>query len=144
MCGRHNTEALSNLDNVLGHLHESKHAELAELISSSPSLSGDVVSQAHLLEHDKEMGEAKSIKQCFYRVSADKYLDAEIKCMLENNIAELSSSSWASQCLFVPKSENTLRFCSDFHKVNGVTKPNAFPFPRMDNCIDEVRKFLRM
>lgn len=71
-------------------------------------------------------------------MSADKYLDAEIKYILENNIADPSSSSWASQCLFVPKSENVLRFCSDFSKVNSVTKPNAFPFPRMDNYFDEV------
>lgn len=58
--------------------------------------------------------------------------------MLENNIAEPSSSSWASPCLLVPKSDNTLRFCSDFRKVNSVTKPDAFPLPRMDDCIDEV------
>ena len=72
--------------------------------------------------------EAKPIKQRFYRVSANKrkYLDAEIKYMLENNIAKPSSSSWASPCLLVPKSDNTPRFCSDFRKVNSVTKP---PWP---------------
>ena len=84
---------------------------------------------AHLLEHDIEVGEAKPIKQRFYRVSADKhkYLDAEIKYMLENNIAEPSSSSWVSPYLSVPKSDNTPRFCSDFRKVNSITKPDAFP-----------------
>lgn len=34
LCGRHNnTEALSYLDNMLGHLHESKHTEVAEQFS---------------------------------------------------------------------------------------------------------------
>lgn len=79
------------------------------------------------------MGEAKLIKQCFYRLSADKLkqLDEEVKYMLENNIAELSSSSWVSPCMLVPKSDNTPRFCSDFRKVNSVTKPDAFPLPQM-------------
>lgn len=39
--------------------------------------------------------------------------------MLGNDIAKPSSSSWASPCLLVPKSDNTPRFCSDFHKVMG-------------------------
>lgn len=61
----------------------------------------------------------------FSRVPADKckYLDSEVGYMLEYNIAEPSSSSWVSQCLLVPKSDKTPRFCSDFRKVNSVTKP---------------------
>ncbi len=141
LCGRlKNTETLSNLDGLLGHLHLSKRVELAELICSFPMVFGDTPTQTHLLEHDIDVGEARPIKQRFYRVSADKrkYLDAEIKYMLENHIAEPSSSSWASPCLLVPKSDNTPRFCSDFRKVNSVTKPDAFPLPRMDDCIDQV------
>ena len=58
--------------------------------------------------------------------------------MLENGIAEPCSSSWSSPCLLVPKSDNTPRFCSDFRKVNNVTKPDSFPLPRMDDCVDQV------
>ncbi|KAM8771398.1 retrovirus-related Pol polyprotein from transposon 297 [Acanthopagrus schlegelii] len=58
--------------------------------------------------------------------------------MLDNGIAQPSSSSWASPCLLVPKSDNTPRFCSDFRKVNHVTKPDSFPLPRMEDCIDQV------
>ena len=100
-----NTETLANLDTLLGHLQQSKRVELAELICRFPGLFGDTPSQTHLVEHDIEVGEAKPIRQCFYRVSEDKrrYLDAEIKYMLENGIAEPSFSSWASPCLLVPK-----------------------------------------
>ena len=135
-----NTETLANLDTLLGHLQQSKRVELAESICRFPGLFGDTPSQTHLVEHDIEVGEAKPIRQRFYRVSEDKrrYLDAEIKYMLENGIAEPSFSSWASPCLLVPKSDNTPRFCSDFRKVNSVTKPDAFPLPRMDDCIDQV------
>lgn len=36
------------------------------------------------------------------------------------------------------KSDKTLRFCSDFQKVNRVTKSDSFPLPRMENCVDQV------
>ncbi|KAF0040430.1 hypothetical protein F2P81_006328 [Scophthalmus maximus] len=39
--------------------------------------------------------------------------------------------------MIVPKSDNTPRFCSDFRKVNSVTKPDSYPLPRMDGCIDK-------
>ncbi len=58
--------------------------------------------------------------------------------MLKHDIAEPSCSSWASPCLLVPKSDGTMRFCTDFRKVNSVTKPDSFPLPRMDDCIDQV------
>ena len=58
--------------------------------------------------------------------------------MLGSGIAQPSCPSWASPCLLVPKSNNTPRFCSDFRKVNNVTKPDSFPLPRMEDCIDQV------
>jgi len=56
--------------------------------------------------------------------------------MLDNGIAQPSSSSWASPCLLVPKSDNTPRFC--FRKVNHVTKPDSFPIPRVEDYVDQV------
>ena len=58
--------------------------------------------------------------------------------MLTNGIAEPCASSWSSPCILVPKPDNTFRFCSDFRKVNNVTKPDSFPLPRMEDCIDQV------
>ncbi len=31
-----------------------------------------------------------------------------------------------------------MRFCTDFHKVNSVTKPDSCPLLRMDDCINQV------
>lgn len=58
--------------------------------------------------------------------------------MLENNIAEPSSSPWSSPCLLVKKSDNTFRFCTDFRSVNDLTKPDSYPLPRMEDCMDRV------
>ena len=56
--------------------------------------------------------------------------------MLKNGIAEPSSSSWCLPCLLVPKPDGISRFCNDFCRVNSVTKPDSFPLPRMDDCVD--------
>ncbi|KAK8735950.1 hypothetical protein OTU49_005135 [Cherax quadricarinatus] len=43
---------------------------------------------------------------------------------------------WASPCLLVPKPDGTVQLCTDYRKVNAITKPNDFPLPRTDDLID--------
>lgn len=133
-----NSETLCNLDKLFVHLPESNRAELVQLVSRYPCLFGDIPSQTDWAEHDIDVGDSKPIKQQFYRVPPTKrdYLDSEVSYMLENGIAEPSSSSWASPCILVPKQDRTPRFCTDFRRVNSVTKSDSFPLPRMDDCID--------
>ena len=46
------------------------------------------------------------------------------------------SRSWSLPCALVPKSDGTYRFCTNFHKVNSVTKSDSYPIPRVEDCID--------
>ncbi len=135
-----NSETLRNLHVLLDHLSESKQTDLTELIGSHPCLFGDAPTHTHLIEHDIDVGDAQPITQRFYRINPEKrkYLEAEIQYLLDHGIAEPSSSSWASPCLLVPKTDNTFRFCTDFRKVNAVTKPDSFPLPRMEDWVDLV------
>jgi len=135
-----NMEALDKLESVLGHLESCQRVQLVKLIRSFPCLFGDTPSRTTLLKHDIDVENAKPIRQRFYRVHPEKRknLEAEIKYMVHNKIAVPSDSSWASPCLLVPKSDNTFRFCTDFRKVNAVTKPDSFPLPRMEDCVDQV------
>ena len=101
---------------------------------------GDTPSRTDWVKHDIDVQDAQPIKQWFYRMSLDKrkHLDVEIAYLLENNIVLPSTSSWASLCILVPKPDKTLRFCTDFRKVNSVTVSDSFPLPSMDDCIDQV------
>ena len=103
-------------------------------------LVNDTSTCMHLIEHDIDVGDSKPIKQKFYRVHPEKlkYLDAEVKYMLENDMAEPSCSSWASPRLLMPKADNMPRLCSDFCKVNSVIKPDCFPLAHVEDCIDQV------
>ncbi len=58
--------------------------------------------------------------------------------MQENYIAVPSFSNWASPCILVGKADGSVRFCTDFRKVNSVTKPDCFPLPHGEDCVDRV------
>lgn len=57
---------------------------------------------------------------------------------MENGFRVPSSSPWSSPCLLDTKSDGSSRFCTDFHKVNAVTVPDAHPLPLIDDCIDDI------
>ncbi len=40
--------------------------------------------------------------------------------------------------MLVPKPDGSWGFCTDFRKVNAVTKPDSFPLPRIEDCVDRV------
>lgn len=57
---------------------------------------------------------------------------------LAHNLAEPSYSSWSSPCILVSKPDNLYRFCTDYRKLNSLTKPDCYPLPRIDDCDDCV------
>lgn len=122
-----NSEILKNLD-YLSHLDPKEVAEVASLLNEFQCICSDVPSETNVLEHDIEVGDAKPVKQHAYRVNPEKHalLRQEVECMINHGIAEPSNSSWSSPCILVPKANTTKpRFCSDFQKLNSVTKPDS-------------------
>uniref|UniRef100_A0A8C1I8K6 Gypsy retrotransposon integrase-like protein 1 n=1 Tax=Cyprinus carpio TaxID=7962 RepID=A0A8C1I8K6_CYPCA len=135
-----NSETLKNVHKMLAHLPDDKCGDLIDIINHHVSLFGDVPSRTHWLEHDIDVGDSEPIRQNFYRVSPNKllHLNTEVQYMLDHDIARPSFSSWASPCLLVNKSDGTYRFCTDYRRINRVTKPDSFPLPRIEDCVDRV------
>ena len=135
-----NSNVLSNLTDILKHLTADQQNDIAHLIWCFKDLFPDVPSRTNVLSHDVDVGNAAPIKQHHYRLNPHKlnHMRAEIKYMLENNIIEPSSSSWSSPCVLVPKADKSYRFCTDYRKVNAITKSDSFPIPRVDDCIDQI------
>ncbi|KAL0150446.1 hypothetical protein M9458_054263 [Cirrhinus mrigala] len=135
-----NSEQLTKLDVMLAHLSKQDCQQLIGLITDFPSLFSDTPSCTDLIHHDIDVGNSLPVQQRFYRVSPDKQeiLEAEVKYLLNAGLAKPSCSSWASPCILVAKPDKTYRFCTDYRKLNSVTKPDLFPLPRVEDCVDSV------
>ncbi len=75
-----------------------------------------------------------------YQVNPEKQkaLQSKIEYLLENDLIEPSKSNWSSPCILVPKPDGTYRICTDYCKVNNITKSDTFPIPCIDDCIDKI------
>jgi hypothetical protein len=58
--------------------------------------------------------------------------------MLDKDIIKPSASPWASPIVLVQKKDGTVRLCVDYHKVNSVTRKDAYPLPRIDDTLDTL------
>lgn len=135
-----NSEMYPKLVNHLPHLSQSEKTDILRLVESFPHLFSDVPSCTTVIEHDIDVGSALPIKQHAYRVNPMKrdLLKKEVIYLLDNNLAEPSFSAWSSPCLLVNKPDGSYRFCTDYRKLNSITKPDCYPLPRIDDCVDRV------
>ena len=136
------SEILINIDFKLAHLTQSQQQDLKELFCENEQLFSDVPSRTDTIIHDVDEGDAQPIKQHPYRLIPQKeeYLKNEGQYLLDNDIIEPNQSNWSSPCLLVLNPDQSYRMCTDYHKLNSVTKTDPFTIPRIDDCIDKVGK----
>ena len=63
----------------------------------------------------------------------------EIDKMLALGAIQPSSSPWASPVVLVEKKDGDVCFCVDYRKVNQVSKFDAYPIPRVEDVLEDVR-----
>ena len=62
-----------------------------------------------------------------------RWCDQAVEDMLQAGVIEPCDSPWASAVVLVPKKNNTWRLCPDYRPVNGVTKKDSYPLPRIES-----------
>ena len=136
-----NSDILKDLDQKLSHLSSDKRLELKQLILEYEHLFQDIPSKTDKIYHDVELIDgSKPVKQHPYRMNPVKQhiLREKVQYLLDIDSIEPSQSEWSSPCILLPKPDGTFRTCTNYRKVNSVTKTDTFPIPRIDDCIDNI------
>jgi hypothetical protein len=58
---------------------------------------------------------------------------------VEVGLIRPSYSEFGSPILFVRKADGSLRLCIDYRGLNEVTRKDAYPLPRVDDTLDELK-----
>ena len=99
------------------------------------------LTQTDVCEHKIELLEgAEPVVSRPYRTSRkeDEYMEKQIKEYLKYGIIEESSSAFASPYLLVPKKNGSLRFVTNFIRLNKISKGDAYPLPRIQDLVDSM------
>ncbi len=93
-----------------------------------------------LVQHNIDTGDALPIRQPPRRMPIAQQADCEveIQSMLAKGVIERGQSPWASPVVLVRKKDGSLRFYVDYRRLNGVTKFDAYPLPRIDETLETL------
>lgn len=119
-------------------VHQSE--ALSKIRDSFPSFVTKGLGRTQLLQHRIDVGETKPIKQRHYPLSpaVQHLVDQEIDRMLSLGVIEESNSGWSSPIVLVKRANGKPRLCLDSRKLNAVTKPDAYPLPKIDGHLGRL------
>ena len=117
-----------------------KLRELVEKYRNAWQVEGEPLGRTDKVQHPIDTGDAKPFKMPYRRLPLAKktVVEEHVKTMLEQKVIIPSSSPWSSPVQMVTKKDGSIRFCIDYRKLNGVTKKNAYPLPRIDETLDSL------
>ena len=135
-----NSAILADLRSYLCGTSPEEYEELSRLILSFPEVFSDKLGRTNLLTHDVELSDETPVHQRPYRTSPTKarIMEKEVEFLVSEGLASPAEGEWASPCLLVPKPDGTFRFCVDYRLANKQIKSDAFPMPRLLDCVDQI------
>ncbi len=108
--------------------------ELDSVLSMFPHVFSDIPEEALNIEMAIEIKSSPPIAQapCSVPLGITDAMRRELLKLEKENIIVRSNSPWASPIEPIRKSDNSLRLCIDFRKLNSVTLPDPFYMPVLD------------
>lgn len=136
------SEGLQKLfDRSCAELSPQEQVTLRELLikhENTFAKSAEDLGRTSIVQHTIDTGDARPIRQPprrpprAFQGEEEKVLEAQLKA----GVIRESTSPWASPMVFVRKKDGTTRPCVDYRKLNDVTRRDAYPLPRVDDCLD--------
>ena len=104
------------------------------------AMNDNELEQTHLVQQKIDTGDTLPIKLAPHRLAPGKIIvvKKEIEDMPAHNIIQPSNSPYSAPIVLVVKKDGSNRMCTDFRRLNEVTKKYAFPLPRIDQFLDHL------
>ncbi|GBB99189.1 hypothetical protein RclHR1_03440022 [Rhizophagus clarus] len=99
------------------------------------------IGKTHVIRHRILTGDVAPVAQPPYRMNPvkRKFSKNKIVKMEVQDIIRKSSSPWASPVVIIEKKGGDKRLCIDYQKLNAITKADAYPLPRIDDLLKNLR-----
>ncbi len=100
----------------------------------------DDIGRTHVIEHRIETGDHPPIRQKLRRqgLAREKLIEDCVQNLKRRGLVEDSESDWASIPVVCAKPDGTARFCVSYKGVNSLAKPQVYPMPKLDDCLDSL------
>ena len=125
---------------IESNLSESQTCDVEQVLSAFSELFSDVPGRTHLVEHNIALLDHEPVRQSAYRMphAMRDPVEQELNHMLDAGIIERTTSEYASPIVVVPKSDGSVRVCSDMRMLNKKSKFDPYKMPRIDEILDKV------
>jgi len=114
--------------------------ELVEEYSELFALNSAELGSTTLNEYSINTSDHQPIKQLPRKVpySLRANVSQHVQEILEQGIVTPSHSPWASSIVLVARKDGSKCFCTDYRKLNAITKMDVHPLPRIDDSLDQL------
>ena len=131
------------MEQLVGGTENHRRRAVADLVRrKSVAFQKDRDDKGHtdIAVHRIDTGTTLPIKQPPRRLAPHRreMVEVEVEKMLEAGVVEPSMSPWASPVVLVKKKDGTNRFCVDYRRLNAATVKDAYPLPRVEDCLDTM------
>ena len=120
--------------------------QLDGVLKSFPDVLSDKPGRTEVVKMSILTGEAIPIKSHPYRVPPRwrQEVKSQIDQLLKLGIIEPSKSPWSSAVVTVRKKSGGCRICIDYRAVNGVTTPDPYQMPFIEDILDTLAEAKHM
>ena len=97
--------------------------------------------RTHLAEHTIETGDAPPVKLPHYKQTPEMRRETkrQVDDLRKHGQVKESNSNWHSPVVLVKKANSEeYRFAVDYRKLNKISKPQAYPMPRLSDIFDAI------
>lgn len=96
--------------------------------------------QFGVTKHRIDTGAARPVRQPARRTPLGFQGEEErhLRAMLEAGVITPSTSEWAAPVVLVRKKDGGVRWCIDYRKLNELTLRDAYPLPKIEECLDTL------